>query len=156
MLSKAKSRKGNTEMMKIRNGFTLIELMVVIAIIGILTALVTVNLQDARERARDVQRKADVKSIQQALELYKNDRIPQVYPPTASWRTDLTTGGYIKAIPADPTYASSGSWEDYSYTRGVDPLEFSLVACLENTADINKDPSDVCLTYGVSYTLNAP
>ncbi len=146
----------NTRIKKISGGFTLIELMVVVAIIGILTALVTVNLQDARERARDVQRKSDLKAIQQALELYKNDRIPQTYPATASWRTDLTTGGYIKAIPADPTFASSGAWSDYVYTRGSDPLLFTLVSCLENTADINKDPVDGCATYGVSYTLIAP
>src|SRR5687767_9992789 len=139
------------------NGFTLIELMIVVAIIGILTALVTVNLQDARERARDVQRKADLKSIQQALELYKNDHLPQTYPPTATWRDDLTGGGYIKEIPTDPTFGSSGAWVDYTYTRDVsDPLAFSIVACLENTADPNKDPVDVCATYGVSYTLNEP
>lgn len=140
-----------------RNGFTLIELMVVVAIIGILTALVTVNLSDARERARDVQRKTDLKAIQGALELYKNDQLPQSYPATATWQTDLESSGYIKEVPSDPTFAQSGSWVDYAYTRNVgDSLEYTLVGCLENTADIDKDDTDTCVTYGVSYTLNEP
>lgn len=141
----------------IEKGFTLIELMVVVAIIGILTALVTVNLQDARERARDVQRKADVKSVQQALELYKNDHIPQTYPSTATWRTDLQSGGYMQTVPNDPTFASTGNWTNYSYTlNATDPLKYTVVACLENSADPNKDSTNTCASYGYSYTLTQP
>ncbi len=139
------------------NAFTLIELMIVIAIIGVLTALATVNFQDARERARDVQRKSDLKTIQNTLEVYKNDHIPQTYPATATWKTDLITGNYLKELPSDPTYrVTPSAWTDYSYTRNVsDTLEYALVTCLENGEDPEKDTTNICTT-GYSYTLNAP
>ncbi len=54
-------------------GFTLVELLIVISILGILTTLVMVNLGGARGSARDAQRMSDLKTIQTALEAYFND-----------------------------------------------------------------------------------
>lgn len=135
-------------------GFTLIELLVVIAIIGILTGLVTVNLQDARERARDARRKGDLKQVQNALELYKNDQNPQAYPPTDDWQTDLETGDYMKEVPEDPTSALVASWPDFEYNRTT-TLTYTLVACLENSADPDLDDTNSCSS-GFSYTLTEP
>ena len=58
----------------LKKGFTLIELLIVIAIVGIMTALVTTNLQSARSRARDTRRKSDLRAIEQSLRLYYNDQ----------------------------------------------------------------------------------
>src|SRR5690348_7093470 len=56
-----------------QKGFTLVELLIVIAIIGILSTLLMTNFIGVRQRARDAQRKADVRQIQSALELYRAD-----------------------------------------------------------------------------------
>lgn len=57
---------------KVQQGFTIIELLIVIAIIGILAGLVLNNFQGAQAKARDVQRKADINSINAKLEEYYN------------------------------------------------------------------------------------
>lgn len=143
--------------MKAEKGFTLIELLIVISIIGVLAGLASFNFQQARERSRDVQRKSDLKQIQNALEIYKNDQRIQVYPDTATWETDLVSGEYMKEIPVDPReQRTDGSWVDYSYTLDVgDSLKYTLVTCLENESDVSKDEVNVCVQ-GVSYTLLQP
>ena len=64
------------------NGFTLVEIMIVVAIIGLLSTLSIVALNNARARARDSRRLADIKQVQTALELYYSD--VGLYPATAS------------------------------------------------------------------------
>ncbi len=58
---------------KKQKGFTLIELLVVIAIIGLMASIVTMGLGRARAKARDVKRRADLKQIATAMELYYSD-----------------------------------------------------------------------------------
>lgn len=60
--------------MKSRKAFTLIELLIVIAIIGILAAVIFVSLNSARKKAYDAQVKSDMTSLSQALEIVKIDR----------------------------------------------------------------------------------
>lgn len=138
-----------------RQGFTLIELLVVISIIGVLSGMAAFNFQQARERARDVQRKSDLKQLQNALESYKNDQLAAHYPDTANL-ADITPD-FIKKIPTDPKEQKlDGSWVDYDYTRdAADVLKYSLVACLENAGDVGRDEVNVCSS-GVSYTLTEP
>src|SRR4030042_1828362 len=125
------------------SGFTLIELLIVVSILGVLITLGYQSFNLAQIKARDGQRKSDLKQIQQALELYKQDQLPAwAYPPTSAWgvfQTTLQNGGYMKTTPADPL-PTSWSWPQYSYTRNAtDNLRFTLIACLENTKDSNKD-----------------
>src|SRR3990167_9188554 len=61
-------------------GFSLIELIVVIAIIGVISGLLLPNFMGARERARDTTRKSDLKQLQKALEAYRQDQNPVAYP----------------------------------------------------------------------------
>lgn len=121
-------------------GFTLIELLVVISIIGILATLVTVNLSSARSRARDAQRKSDLKNISTALRLYYNDK--SGYPTTAGFSfgtqfKDTTTGTiYMELVPNDPLYNSGDTSPiQYKYEQIGSGDGFTLSACLENASD---------------------
>lgn len=56
-----------------QSGFTIIELLVVVALIGLVASIVIVSLEEARAKARDTGRKAALNQIQVALELYRNE-----------------------------------------------------------------------------------
>lgn len=64
--------------MKKNKGFSLIELLVVISIIGVLTTVLVMNFVGARERSRDAQRIQNLNSLKNALRMYYNDN--QTYP----------------------------------------------------------------------------
>lgn len=116
-----------------KKGFTLIEILVVVAIIGILASIVLVGLGGFRERARDSRRIADLRQVQNVLELYANKcgRYPTqgaVSPDGCSgitgaggdlaW-TDLATllkgaGLGIATIPNDPLAPAKNYFFKYS------------------------------------------
>jgi len=89
-----KRAKKEEKMWEKSKSFTLIELLVVIFITGLVAALVIVNVSSARAKARDAKRKADLRSIQTALEIYYEQK--GFYPITTStW----DSGGTINADP---------------------------------------------------------
>ncbi|MFZ6034861.1 MAG: type IV pilin protein [Patescibacteria group bacterium] len=132
-----------------RKAFTLIELLVVIAIIGSLSALLLPNFMGARERTRDTQRKSDLRQMQKAFELYKQDQSTPSFPATlpttgACWSSGANCTGniYMNKFPAAP---SNG--EQYYYSVDNNNLTYTLCACLENVADPDADTScSVCST----------
>lgn len=96
-----------------QRGFTLIEIMVVVVIMGILAALVVPKLMGRTDDARIMAAKQDIATIMQALKLYKLDN--QNYPTTEQGLQALVTkpisgpvangwktGGYIDKLPKDP------------------------------------------------------
>lgn len=62
-----------SKLKKLQSGFTIIELLIVIAIIGILAGLVLNNFQGAQAKARDTQRKTDINNLHAKLEEYYNE-----------------------------------------------------------------------------------
>ena len=95
----------------VQAGFTLIELMVVLVIIGVLAALIVPNVLDRAEDARATAAKTDVNNLMQALKLYKLDN--QRYPTTEQGLQALLTKPssgptppnwkpYVEKLPQDP------------------------------------------------------
>jgi len=92
-------------------GFTLIELMVVLVIIGVLAALIVPNVLDRADDARGTAAKTDIANLVQALKLYKldNQRFPAADQGLQALATKPTAGAipgnwrpYIDKLPADP------------------------------------------------------
>ena len=148
-----------------KKAFTLIELLVVIAIIGSLSALFLPNFMAARERARDSQRKSDLRQIQKALEIYKQDQTNSSFPADAdipssgSIFSNATTGTvYMNKFPGDPNRVENSG--NYYYSRGLDLITYTLCACLENKADPDGTTGDCDAAYtcnsGKSYNVVQP
>ncbi len=94
-------------------GFTLVELMVVIVIIGLLATIVALNVLPATGTARVEKAKADIAVIEQALDQYRLDNINYptateglqallAPPATLAQPQRYRQGGYIKKLPDDP------------------------------------------------------
>ena len=94
-------------------GFTLIELLVVIAIIGILSTIVMVSLNTARQKARDARRMSDMQQISVAMTMWRDSNA--AYPTAAEFTGAFKTTYFPGGLPTDP---STGA--NYTYTPGTD------------------------------------
>jgi len=142
-----------------QKGFTLIELMIVIVIIGILATLLIPRIMERPEEARRIKAKMDIKTIESALKLYKIDsgtyptteqglealiKKPETLPVPKKWRE----GGYLEgSVPNDPWgnpfyYTSPGSdgrdYEILSYGNDGQPGGTGRDADISST-DLSKD-----------------
>ncbi len=149
-----------------KQGFSLIELLVVVAIMGLLAAMSIISLNTARARARDARRLSDVKQIQTALEMYFNDS--RKYPHSNDGYIEDTclsndsdgdgvdfessvcaTGAdvYMAKIPQNPKPRGDGDCIDkpYTYSRVTVGDEtnasYYIVYCLgSSSGDIDEGP----------------
>jgi general secretion pathway protein G len=110
----------------LKSGFTLVELLVVISIIGTLAGLLLINFVGVRGRAADAKSKNDLKQLKTALRLYYNDH--QQFPASGSMPAsgEFSEDGtiYMKDLP-----------QGFTYTPAVDQDSYVLAIDLENASD---------------------
>ncbi|MDO8495260.1 MAG: prepilin-type N-terminal cleavage/methylation domain-containing protein [bacterium] len=132
---KHKSSSGQPPPLQYTAGFTLVELLIVIAIIGILSTMIVFSLSRTQLKARDVARAHDLRVLQTALELYRADydEYPKTFEPTGGLSvyryceghaTDYIPGlvpKYISRLPGDPSLNCAGVPHAWSYaSNGID------------------------------------
>ncbi|MBI2625787.1 prepilin-type N-terminal cleavage/methylation domain-containing protein, partial [Candidatus Parcubacteria bacterium] len=137
--------------------FTLVELLVAIAIIGLLSTIVVVSINSTRIRARDIKRVSDLHQIQLALELF-SDSHNQTYPAHDIYDAATLCAGTVNCglaapdacgskrcinpLPVDPAGGSSSKYW-YTYTQtAADPTLFHLGANLEEAVDALQSDRD--------------
>lgn len=122
---------------KISFGFTLLELLIAIAIIGILASISFVALNGARKQGRDGRRKSDLETIRSALELYKADcnQYPGSLPAVGS-ALSATCGGvtntYLQKRPGDPSSSTFGIYSYVPLPAGGPYRTYTLCTGLED------------------------
>lgn len=106
-----------------QNGFTLIEIMIVVVIIGILASVIAPKIFDKPGQARTTKAQNDIRTLSSVLGLYKLDNFN--YPGTGGGLNELV-GKYLEKLPKDPwgrdyIYLTSG--DDYQlYSYGADGI----------------------------------
>ena len=139
----SKVEKQNKIMLKIEKGFTLIEVLIVVAIIGILASVVLVGLGPTQRAGRDARRISDLRQTQNALELYFNK-----------------CGYYPGTVQANPppcgAYAANNTWGD-----AVSGMTQALIGSAIGVSQIPNDPTSGKTYYyganavGSSYVVGA-
>lgn len=142
---------------KDKKGFTLIELIVVLAVLGILMLVLIFAYQGQLMKARDGKRKADLAKLQQVLEDYLNDKI--CYSPTLICGQDFAP--YLSSVPCDPINKGTNIY--YYSVSQTDSCKkwYKIFTNLENKDDpiINKigcptPPSTQCGPF--NYVVTSP
>lgn len=137
----------------IQKGFTLVELLVVVTLIGILTTVALANFSGGTAKARDTQRKSDLRAIRDALEQYKLDN--GSYPVTG---TNYESGN--SAFPTDGAGTNTGNTQ---YTTLMTNSTYGLVTLkyMQKTLTDPRNTTPYLYRYattdasGTSYVLEA-
>jgi len=145
-----------------KKGFTLIELLVVISIIGFLSTLAVVSLKNAREKARDTRRKADLTQISKALQFYYDNRSTYQVANSGSGGTgtgwfsynytgydsvakELNDLGYIGSVVRDPSGLDAGyNGTGAAYMIYADANHFTLWTSLERPSSVDIATQNTC------------
>ncbi len=143
-------------MHKKRNGFTIIELLVVTTIIAVLAVGAFVSFSSAGKSARDGRRKSDLETVRQSLVLYKAENstylVNSGYDAAgySSVTGTLTGSGFLSnPAPSDPK-------STYSYTYGGTASTFCACAQVENSTNGNASNTNCAGTSGAYYCVRNP
>lgn len=136
-------------MKKLSNtGFTIVELLIVIVVIGILAALVIVTFQGVQSKGRDTERQTDIKALYGHVEAYyaSNGRYPSLANLNdASWRS-ANLKGLDNAAFKDP----QGANDQLATTPGVKKYSYEVTAADGSACD---NSTTECALYTLTATL---
>jgi general secretion pathway protein G len=117
-----------------KQGFTILEMLVVLAIIAVLSAIGITQFSNAQQKSRDVKRLSDVREIKKALNLYQIDNIRFPIQTTEltitgddSFSTILEASGFITEVPTDPQHPGLS----YTYQSNSAGSDYDIRFCLE-------------------------
>lgn len=119
-------------------GFTIVELLIVIVVIGILAAITIVAYNGVQQRGRDVKRSSDVSNLKKLLEMYKAD--VGSYPSVCAGGDNIGCTTTTLASVLVPTYAPSipqdvNTSKPYQYVKGSGTESYAIyIQAYENTA----------------------
>lgn len=133
-------------------GFTLVELVVSMAIIAILASALWGNFFSSLNKGRDSRRKQDLEGIVKAVELYYNDNKNYPQPTQIVWGSAFTHSSntsviYMQKVPNDP----SSPTNSYCYAADAAGSYYKLYAKLENKDDPKVIPTIACPPAGSTY-----
>jgi len=134
-------------------GFTFIEMLVVITIIGVLASIGVVNFKVANQKARDGRRQGDLQQIRAALELYRTDQ--NVYPDAlpivgGSLAAGVPPTTYISNRPGDPLNPT------YTYYYSSNGTIYTLCAYLELGGTAGSCGTNSCTGNTCNYKITNP
>ncbi len=127
---------------KNKKGFTLIELLIAVAIMALLLAIVLPSFSNSRKKSRDLIRKGDLKSLEQASELYYAEH-NYTFPSNLSDLSSYFTDG---VLPKDPLTKA-----DYLYSMTPNPKSF----CIGATLEVGESETP-CTLAPSTYTVKGP
>jgi len=111
---------------QLENGFTLIEIIIVFALIGILVGLALPQYKYSLKKAREAVLKEDLFVLRKMIDQYYTDK--GKYPPSLQ---TLVDDGYLRQIPIDPMTKKADTWvelkENPSYEELVPGMQFGIV-----------------------------
>jgi general secretion pathway protein G len=93
--------------MEYEKGFTLVELMIVVSIVGILATIAAPSYQSSLIRAKETVLRQDLFTLRELLDHHRADQ--GKYPPSLD---GLVSAGYLRVVPKDPFTNSSSSWQE--------------------------------------------
>ncbi|MDP1624894.1 MAG: type II secretion system protein [bacterium] len=131
-----------------RSGFTLVELLIVAAIIGILGSIVVASISGSKEKARDSRRASDMREIQIALALYYD--VNRVYPDSLATLAEVNQR-FLPSVPKDP-YTGA----DYEYVAAAGFKNYCIGVTFEGSKPSDlPDTSDCTLSGGSTANYKA-
>ena len=156
---------------KNRLGVTFIEMLITIAIIGILAGVVSIGFANTQKKAKDEKKISDIQKIKTALEVYRSDNTDRLYPAISAFFPPPCGGSFYTGSTAYLQPYPCSNDVGYIYAVDANRTKYSLRACLEDPQNTHKDvtnnsdpnnpdlltlPSQMCPAGTASYTQKQP